>query len=91
MTDVEISEIFEGAGDFIRRELCCGGFTLYAYAIDGLISSADASENVFRPIALNLRGETMERLYEKALHGDIYNSVAGGCTDLKDIAVKLVN
>ena len=91
MTDQEITQIFQGADDFIRRELHCTGFTIYAYAIDGLVSGADAAEFVFRPIALNLRGETMRQLYEKALHGEIYNTVAGSCKDLQDLAVKLVN
>ena len=49
MTDAEIVEAFDGAGDFIRRELTCCGHTVYAYAIDGLISGADAAENIFRP------------------------------------------
>ena len=83
--------MFQGADDFIRRELHCAGFTIYAYAIDGLISGADAAEYVFRPIALNLKGETMAQLYENALHGEIYNTVAGSCKDLQDLAVKLVN
>ena len=91
MTDQEITRIFQGTEDFIRRELHCGGFTIYAYAIDGLISGADAAEYVFRPIALNLRGETMAQLYQNALHGDIYNTVAGSCKDAEDIAMKLVN
>jgi len=91
MTDAEISAIFDGAGDFIRRELHCSGFTLYAYAIDGLVSSADAAENIFRPIATNLRGETMEQLYQGAIHGSVYNTVTGSCKDTQDIAVKLVN
>ena len=91
MTDCEIREIFEGADDFIRRELRCSGFTIYAYAIDGLVASADASENIFRPIALSLRADTMEQLYQKALHGDVYNTVTGSCSDVRDVAVKLVN
>ena len=91
MTDVEITEIFDGAGDFIRRELDCSGFRVFAYAIDGLVSSADAAESVFRPIALNLRGETMEELYNGALYGVVYNTVAGPCKDAEDIAMKLVN
>ena len=91
MTDAQITAVFEGAGDFIRRELHCCGFTLYAYAIDGLVSSADAAENIFRPIALNLHGDTMETLYRNALHGSVYNTVAGPCKDADDIAVKLVN
>ena len=91
MNDATISAKFAGAGDFIRRELHCGQFTLYAYAIDGLVSSADAAENVFRPIARNLRGSAMEELYQDALHGTIYNTVASACTDTEDIALKLVN
>ena len=91
MTDEKITAIFEGAGDFIRRELTCCGMRLYAYAIDGLVSGADAAVNVFRPIALNLKGETIEQLYHGALHGTIYNTVASACTDTDDIALKLVN
>ena len=91
MTDAKISAVFEGAGDFIRRELVCCGMKLYAYAIDGLVSAADAAESVFRPIALNLKGDTLEQLYHSALHGTIYNTVAGECTSTEDIALKLVN
>lgn len=91
MTDGQITDIFDGAGDFIRRELHCSGFKLYAYAIDGLVSSADAAENIFRPIALNLRAESMDGLYRNALHGSVYNTVAGPCKDINDVAVKLVN
>jgi len=91
MTDARITAIFEGAGDFIRRELHCSGFKLYAYAIDGLVSSADAAENIFRPIAINLKGDSMDALYRGAIHGSVYNTVAGPCKDTQDIAVKLVN
>lgn len=91
MTDAAISAGFQGAGDFIRRELHCGQFTLYAYAIDGLVSSADAAENIFRPLSQNLRGGSMAELYQRALHGTIYNTVASACTDTEDIALKLVN
>ena len=38
MTDEKITAVFAGAGDFIRRELVCCGMTVYAYAIDGLVS-----------------------------------------------------
>lgn len=91
MTDQQISAVFEGAGDFIRRELRCSGFSIYAYAIDGLVSSADAAENIFRPLSTNLTGDTMEALYEAALHGNVYNTVASACKNTEDIAVKLVN
>ena len=91
MTDEKITAIFDGAGDFIRRELHCSGFKLYAYAIDGLVSSADAAENIFRPIAVNLKGDSMDALYRGAFHGSVYNTVACHCEDTQDIAVKLVN
>lgn len=91
MTDEKITAQFAGAGDFIRRELHCGEFTLYAYAIDGLISGADAADYVLKPIATNLRGDSVEALYREALHGTVYNTVAGSCKDLHDVASKLVN
>lgn len=91
MTDAEISSIFSGAGDFIRKELRCGEFTLYAYAIDGLVSSSDAAENIFEPIFRNLRGDSMESLYDAGLRGAVYNTVISPCKDTDDIALKLVN
>jgi len=91
VTDAKVTAIFDGAGDFIRRELVCCGKRIYAYAIDGLVSSADAAENIFRPIAIALKGDTMEELYRGALYGTIYNTVAGPCADTDDIATKLVN
>ena len=91
MTDALISEIFEGAGDFIRRELLCCGKKIYAYAIDGLVSGSDAAESVFRPISVSLKGEAMDDLYQGALYGTIYNTVASACTDTEDVALKLVN
>ena len=91
MTDQNISAVFDGADDFIRRELRCGKFTLYAYAIDGLISGGDASGFVFKPIAEQLQGDRMEDLYTNALTGTIYNSVADACADLEAVTNKLVN
>lgn len=91
MTHENVMAIFEGAGDFIARPLRCGGFTLYAYAIDGLTSGSDTSDYVLKPISKNLTGESMEELYRSALEGTIYNSVADVCKDLNTIALKLVN
>ena len=91
MTDENISRIFCGAGDFIRRELRCGRWTLYAYAIDGLTSGGDTSEYVFRPITEHLTADSLRALYEYALHGMVYNSVADACEDLDSVALKLVN
>lgn len=91
MTDENISKIFQGAADFIRRELRCGEHTLYAYAIDGLIASAYASDYIFKPITQHLRGDTMTQLYRGALDGMIYNNVAKPCEDLDTVALLLVN
>ena len=91
MTDAQIRKQFDGAGDFIARELDCGNFTLYAYAIDGLISGADMSEYILKPISNNLKGNSMEQLYRNALRGCIYNSVAAACDSMETVAMKLVN
>lgn len=91
MNRENIERLFAGAADFIIRELRCGDFTLYAYAIDGLTSGADTSEYVIRPITDNLTGESMQALYDRALLGNVYNSVADPCRDLDTVAKKLVN
>lgn len=91
VTDENIQKLFEGSGDFIRRELRCGDWTLYAYAIDGLIASATASDYIIKPIAEQLTATRIEELYDRALKGSIYNIVAGPCEDLSTVALKLVN
>lgn len=91
VTDLNIRSIFKEANDFIVRELRCGQWTLYAYAIDGLISGGDASEYIFRPITERLHADTLEELYHQALAGQVYNSVAVPCRDLDAVALKLVN
>lgn len=91
MTDAHISHIFRDAADFVRRQLRCGDFTLYAYAIDGLIAAAYASDYIFKPITQHLTASTMEELYDHAMKGMIYNSVAVPCEDLDKAAFLLVN
>ena len=91
MSDDNISTVFRDAADFVRRQLRCGDFTVYAYAIDGLIAAAYASDYIFKPITQNLKADTMEGLYRHALDGMIYNSVAVPCKDLNHIAFLLVN
>lgn len=91
MTHEEIESRFRGTGDFIVRELRCCGFDLYAYAVDGLVSGADMSNYVIKPIAQTLRGESMEELYRSAMAGSIYNGVANVCTDVDTVTTKLVN
>ncbi len=91
MTDENVSNIFRDAADFVRRELRCGAFRLYAYAIDGLVAAAYASDYIFKPITQHLQADTMQMLYQHALDGMIYNSVAVPCQDLDQIAKLLVN
>lgn len=91
LTNRNICEIFGGAADFIARPLSCNGMGLYAYAIDGLVSGGDMSDYVLKPIAEHLQADSMANLYEKALHGQVYNSVADPCADLEAVAQKLVN
>lgn len=91
LTDENISYIFRDAADFIRRELRRGEFVVYAYAIDGLIASAYASDYIFKPITQHLKGSSMKELYQNALDGMIYNNVAKPCTDLDNVALLLVN
>lgn len=91
MTDENICNIFKGAVDFIHRELNCGQYTLYAYAIDGLIAAGTASDYVFKPIVQDLSADTMEKLYYQAMNGKIYNCVAVPCENLDQIARLIVN
>ena len=91
LTHENIAALFQGAADFVTRELYCAGFVLHTYAIDGLTSGGSASEYVFKPIAERLQGDTMGALYDNALHGLVYNSVAKPCKDLQDAVFFLVN
>ena len=91
LNDENISRIYEGAADFMRRPLQCGKYILYAYAIDGLIASAYASDYIFKPITQHLRGDSMQALYDNAMSGMIYNNVANPCQDLDCVAKLLVN
>lgn len=91
LTDENIRAVFGSSGDFSVRKLDCCGFTVYAYAIDGLISGSAASDFVLKPLTQNLSGTRMQELYDRALSGTIYNSVALPCKDLVDAARKLVN
>ena len=90
MTHESICALFGTTGDFIARKLQCGGHTVYAYMIDGLIASATASENILKPLS-QLPAGSMEVLYHAALNGTIYNNVADPCPDEAAVAAKLVN
>ena len=91
LTDENIRHIFRDAADFTRRELRCEEHKLYAYAIDGLIASAYATDYIFKPIVHTLQGKDMAQLYRNAMAGGIYNNVAVPCEDLIRVAFLLVN
>ena len=90
MTDEQIRSMFEGASDFEPRTLRSGAETLYAYFIDGLVSSSFIADYIYKPISKDLPAD-MTDAYNAALRGAIYNAVARPCKDLDDVAVKLVN
>ncbi|MCQ2419407.1 MAG: spore germination protein [Clostridia bacterium] len=91
VTHENICAIFDGAGDFLFRELSVCHYTLYIYSIDGLTSGSEISEYVIRPLLEQLRGQTMQKLYQNALYSTVYNAVADPCMDLDTVAKKLVN
>lgn len=91
VTHENIMAIFDGAGDFNRRELHIVGHTIYIYSIDGLTSGGDISEYVVKPLMQDSAEGSLEALYDRALHASVYNSVAEACKDLNDVANKLVN
>lgn len=91
LTDEDIRRAFPNAADLVARALWCGPWTLYCYAIDGLVAAAYASDYVVKPIAQGLTGETMLELYHRAARGTVYNVVADPCLDLDTVAKKLVN
>ena len=90
MTDAQIKAIFEGAGDFESRTLRTGEHTLYAYFIDGLVTSSFIAQYIFQPVIRDLP-EDVHQAYEAALRGAVYNAVARSCKDLNDVASKIVN
>ncbi len=90
LTDENIRIIFENANDFIARELRCGEWTVYFYAIDGITAASATSDYVVKPLT-RLTADSMASLYHHALSGEVYNSVADACEDLNTVAMKLVN
>jgi len=90
MTDQEIRAMFEGASDFEPRTLRTGEATLYAYFIDGLVSSSFIADYIYKPISHDLP-QNVADAYHTALRGGIYNAVARPCKDLQDVASKIVN
>lgn len=90
LTDQNIRAIFQGAGDFVARDLRCDAGIVHTYYIDGLTSGGDIAQFVFKPLFRNLRGD-MGQAYDQALKGSIYCASVSACADLEDAAIKLVN
>jgi len=90
MSDAEIRRMFEGASDFEARTLRTGEHMLYAYFIDGLVTSSFVAQYIFQPVVRDLP-EDMHQAYEAALRGAVYNAVARPCKDVNDAASKVVN
>lgn len=90
MTDEAIREVFEGASDFETRTLREGNAVLYAYFIDGLVTSSFIADYIFKPLVRDLP-ENVGDAYRAALRGSVYNAVARPCKDLADITTKIVN
>ena len=91
ISDTNIRGVFGESGDFSVRQLRCGDFLLMLYAIDGLTSGGDISDFVVKPILTQLSGESMADLYHQALQCVVYNAVVVPCSDLDEVAMKLVN
>ena len=90
MTDESIRQRFALAGDFETRTLKCGEGAVYAYFIDGLVTSSAISEYIFQPIS-RMEPAGIRQAYEAAMKGAVYSAVARPCRDLEDVAVKIVN
>jgi len=90
LTDEGIRAMFAGASDFETRTLRSGAGQLHAYFIDGLVTSSFVADYIFKPIVQDLPQE-MEKAYDTALKGGIYNAVARPVKDTRDAAMKIVN
>ena len=84
LSDEDIRTIFQDASDFESRIFRHGCQKVYAYFIDGLVSSGFVSDYIFKPI-LHLP-DAMADAYEAALSGGIYNAVSKPCKDAADVA-----
>lgn len=90
MTDENIRAAFEGAGDFVARDLKFGDLILHSYFLDGLTAGGDIAEHVMKPLFENLP-QDMKSAYDQALHGAVYSATTDACEDLNTVLMKLVN
>ena len=91
ITDARIRDCFGDSGDFNRRVLHLGTDTLYIYAIDGLTSGGDISDFVVKPLMQDSDPGDMTMRYERALHRQVYSSVAVPCDTMEQALHLLLN
>jgi len=90
ITSEHVKQVFDGAADFVFRELKLGDVTATAFFIDGLTSGTTISDFVFRPISQRLTG-TAEEMLEQCLDGTVYSAVAKPVEDMQKLCFFVVN
>ena len=91
LTDEALRALFEGAADFVARQIAVPGGMIGLYFIDGLVSGADISEYVIGPMVRHLADLPPEAQAAQAVAGAVNNAVADPVDTLEAAAVKLVN
>ncbi len=89
ITHENICAIFNGAGDFSMRQILAGPDQqkIWVYSIDGLVSGADISDFVIKPL-MQIQHPVDATAAEQMV---IYNAVASEAKDMDSVASKLVN
>lgn len=91
LTDEALRALFEGAADFVARQIAVPGGKIGLYFIDGLVSGSDISEYVIGPMVRHLADLPPEAQAAQAVAGAVNNAVADPVDTLEAAAVKLVN
>lgn len=91
VTDEALCALFDGAADFVRRQVRTAGGEVKLYFIDGLVSGSEISEFVLRPLVESLSGGASEKMAAQALEGIVYHAQADPVATLDDVAMRLVN
>ena len=82
--------MFEGAADFVIRNLKLGEVNATAFFLDGLTSGNAISEYVLQPMSEVLSG-TAEEMLAHCLDGTVYSAVAKPVEDMEQLCLLLVN
>lgn len=90
ITAEHVKQVFDGAADFVFRELKLGAVSATAFFIDGLTSGNAISEYVFQPMSEALSG-TAEEMLAQCLDGTVYSAVAKPVENMQQLCLLLVN